>query len=162
MNYLKYIELSAENLQFYLWLQDYTKRFEQLSEYKKALSPEWKGNVGDVPTTAPNLSSQRELVSTKVVESHFEHGNEYRNDSSVSDKDDPFRTSLMSDQVDGERSSGPTLVVSPAHMNHMKNFGEAFDEVGVKLKPCLCSMLPRVITGLTLFSYRSALSRRDW
>lgn len=138
MNYLKYIELSAENLQFYLWLRDYTKRFEQLSEYEKALSPEWKGNVSDVPTTVPNLSSQRELVSEKIVESHSEHGSEYRNDLSVSGKEDPFHTSPISDQVDGERPSGPTLVVSRAHMGHLKDFGEAFDEVGVKLKPCLC------------------------
>jgi hypothetical protein len=43
MNYLKYIELAAENLQFYLWFRDYSKRFNELPETKKALSPEWTG-----------------------------------------------------------------------------------------------------------------------
>lgn len=41
MDYLIYIAHDAENLQFYLWLQDYTARFEALPEDEKALSPEW-------------------------------------------------------------------------------------------------------------------------
>jgi hypothetical protein len=41
MNFLLYIENSAENLQFYLWFRDYIKRFEQLPEAEKKLSPEW-------------------------------------------------------------------------------------------------------------------------
>ena len=136
MNYLKYIELSAENLQFYLWLQDYTKRFEQLSEHEKALSPEWKGNVGDIPTTAPDLSSQRELASTSGAESHVEPGNEYSSNSSDSEKEDSSLTLPTSDQDDVEKTPGATLAVDHAHMRHLKNFEEAFDEVGVKLQPC--------------------------
>jgi hypothetical protein len=42
MNYLKYIEYSAENLQFFLWHRDYTARWEALKESEKALAPEWK------------------------------------------------------------------------------------------------------------------------
>ncbi len=41
MNYLKYIELSAENLQFYLWYQDYVKRFTDAKTSETALAPEW-------------------------------------------------------------------------------------------------------------------------
>lgn len=41
MNFLLYIENSAENLQFYLWYRDYVKRFDQLPENEKKLSPEW-------------------------------------------------------------------------------------------------------------------------
>lgn len=41
MNYLVYIEHSAENLQFFLWLRDYTARFQQVPESERALSPEW-------------------------------------------------------------------------------------------------------------------------
>jgi hypothetical protein len=43
MNFLKYIELSAENLQFFLWYRDYSKRFNELPASEKALSPEWTG-----------------------------------------------------------------------------------------------------------------------
>ncbi|TID19469.1 G protein signaling regulator like protein [Venturia nashicola] len=41
MDFLKYIEHSAENLQFYMWFRDYIKRFEDLPASEKALSPEW-------------------------------------------------------------------------------------------------------------------------
>ena len=41
MNYLKYIELAAENLQFFLWYRDYAKRFDELPDKEKALSPTW-------------------------------------------------------------------------------------------------------------------------
>ena len=42
MDYLTYIQHNAENLQFYLWLQDYRKRFAQKKAQEQALSPEWK------------------------------------------------------------------------------------------------------------------------
>lgn len=41
MNFLLYIENSAENLQFYLWFRDYVRRFDQLPENEKKLSPKW-------------------------------------------------------------------------------------------------------------------------
>ena len=45
MNFLKYIELSAENLQFYLWFRDYSKRYNELPDSEKALSPEWTSEM---------------------------------------------------------------------------------------------------------------------
>jgi hypothetical protein len=42
LNAVVYIAHDAENLQFYLWLQDYTKRFNELKPEERALSPEWK------------------------------------------------------------------------------------------------------------------------
>ncbi|KAF5512481.1 hypothetical protein CGCA056_v012567 [Colletotrichum aenigma] len=41
MNYLVYIELAAENLQFFLWHRDYTKRFQEAKTSDLALAPEW-------------------------------------------------------------------------------------------------------------------------
>ncbi|KAI0019075.1 hypothetical protein F4780DRAFT_771416 [Xylariomycetidae sp. FL0641] len=41
MNYLIYIEHSAENLQFFLWYQDYVKRFTNTTTPDKGLAPEW-------------------------------------------------------------------------------------------------------------------------
>lgn len=41
MNYLVYIEYSAENLQFFLWYRDYLKRFNELPASEKVLAPEW-------------------------------------------------------------------------------------------------------------------------
>ncbi|KAJ2894260.1 hypothetical protein MKZ38_007794 [Zalerion maritima] len=41
LNFLLYKEHSAENLQFYLWYQDYVKRFSQAPYADLALAPEW-------------------------------------------------------------------------------------------------------------------------
>lgn len=41
MDFLIYIEHNAENLQFYLWYKDYCRRFAQLPDRQRALSPEW-------------------------------------------------------------------------------------------------------------------------
>jgi hypothetical protein len=42
LNYLIYVAHDAENLQFYLWCQDYKKRFDALPANERALSPEWQ------------------------------------------------------------------------------------------------------------------------
>ncbi|KAL7267760.1 hypothetical protein RUND412_009639 [Rhizina undulata] len=41
MQYLLYVGHAAENLQFYLWLTDYERRFAKLADKEKTLSPEW-------------------------------------------------------------------------------------------------------------------------
>lgn len=41
MNYLIYIEHSAENLQFFLWHRSYVKRFHDAETVDKVLAPEW-------------------------------------------------------------------------------------------------------------------------
>ncbi|KUI61933.1 hypothetical protein VP1G_09087 [Cytospora mali] len=41
MNYLIYIEHSAENLQFFLWHRDYNSRFNSANTSDLALAPEW-------------------------------------------------------------------------------------------------------------------------
>lgn len=45
MNYLKFVQYSAENLQFYLWVVDYEKRWKMLPKSKQELSPEWEPTV---------------------------------------------------------------------------------------------------------------------
>lgn len=41
MDYLVYVSHDAENLQFWLWLQDYTKRFYAAPSNEQDLSPPW-------------------------------------------------------------------------------------------------------------------------
>ncbi|KAI1478268.1 hypothetical protein F4774DRAFT_419560 [Daldinia eschscholtzii] len=50
MNYLIYIEHSAENLQFFLWYRDYVKRFKEASTLDTKLSPEWTQAMEDATT----------------------------------------------------------------------------------------------------------------
>lgn len=47
MNYLVYVEHSAENLQFYLWYKDYVKRFNEASTSDISLAPEWTQTMED-------------------------------------------------------------------------------------------------------------------
>ncbi|KAJ8606115.1 hypothetical protein MRB53_041191 [Persea americana] len=44
MDYLVYVAHDAENLQFYLWFEDYSRRLEALPESSKALSRPWVGS----------------------------------------------------------------------------------------------------------------------
>ncbi|MCJ1308718.1 hypothetical protein MMC25_002372 [Agyrium rufum] len=81
LDYLIYIAHDAENLQFYLWFKDYSKRFEKLSKAEQALSPEWTAEESaHTATIVPNprvskrtiyeaalLASAEEEESTRSV-----------------------------------------------------------------------------------------------
>ena len=52
MNYLIYIEHSAENLQFYLWYRNYLRRFNELPPNQRALAPEWSAEQAELDAQA--------------------------------------------------------------------------------------------------------------
>lgn len=56
MEYLVYVSHDAENLQFWLWYQDYSHRFFAASKYEQALSPPW--HKAEVPRPHSNDSNQ--------------------------------------------------------------------------------------------------------
>ncbi|KAJ8106666.1 hypothetical protein OPT61_g9388 [Boeremia exigua] len=92
MNFLKYIELSAENLQFFLWYRDYSKRFNELPQSEKALSPEWRGSNssnGEAPKLA---ASNAHPDASKVLD-----GTDFASEKTVKHSDkgtgnNPFYT----------------------------------------------------------------------
>ena len=47
MDYLMYVEHSAENLQFYLWHQDYVRRFNKADTSDLVMAPEWTQAMED-------------------------------------------------------------------------------------------------------------------
>ena len=62
MGYLLYVSHDAENLQFFLWLQDHTKRFHEISESERALSPPWTQDVFPQPPvyeSSPTSSAKK-------------------------------------------------------------------------------------------------------
>jgi hypothetical protein len=67
MNYLKYIEYAAENLQFLLWYKDYCKRFDQLDDAKKALAPVWTAAQIDAEIMAAQSPATSRPKKQKVV-----------------------------------------------------------------------------------------------
>ncbi|KAK2774893.1 hypothetical protein FQN53_003407 [Emmonsiellopsis sp. PD_33] len=60
MNYLIYVERNAENLQFFLWHRDYTRRFSLIAERERRRSPKWTGKE---TTTADNHIAQHSSPS---------------------------------------------------------------------------------------------------
>ena len=60
MDYLVYVSHDAENLQFWLWIQDYTKRFYASSKSDQALSQPWY----DVENTQPNGTASEQHPRT--------------------------------------------------------------------------------------------------
>ena len=72
MDYLVYVSHDAENLQFWLWLQDYTKRFYAAPKSEQALSSPWyqaeaAQPMGNDPNEPPRTAEKR-----KPMVSEFE------------------------------------------------------------------------------------------
>ncbi|MCJ1466457.1 hypothetical protein MMC07_005076 [Pseudocyphellaria aurata] len=67
MGYLLYVSHDAENLQFYLWFQDYSKRFLATPRTEQALSPLWDDDaalaVGSDP--GPGMPDKRPGLGTE-------------------------------------------------------------------------------------------------
>ncbi|MCJ1282876.1 hypothetical protein MMC26_002202 [Xylographa opegraphella] len=71
MDYLVYVAYDAENLQFYLWHEEYTKKFNALPEAVKCLSPKWEASMlspsfgravaGRIPESAAISSDSKEM-----------------------------------------------------------------------------------------------------
>nr|POE79488.1 hypothetical protein CFP56_07553 [Quercus suber] len=143
MNYLRYIEHSAENLQFYLWYQDYTARWSKLSDSERALSPAWKQAYSDSDPTGQTSSRPKRVnpqIAAILKDTDFAENN-------TKSQSNPFETPSKpsSDVVSEYRSSmgdDKTLATSVAHEMVAE---QAFEDAGMKWKPCTliinsCSM----------------------
>ena len=87
MNYLKYIEHGAENLQFFLWYRDYCTRWECLPASEQALAPVWTAEQAEAELMASTTQPRSKAMSSRAAE--------VLSDSSLSDivtKGDPFST----------------------------------------------------------------------
>lgn len=137
MNYLKYIELSAENLQFFLWFRDYTKRFNDLPESEKALSAPWTDDDAEAenPARAKKLNPE-----TAAVFKGTDFANE--NNITVTEKSNPFftppRTPNGEAKRDGESfdTYDESVTSSGGKVNHTQRASGAFESAGLKWKPC--------------------------
>lgn len=144
MNYLKYIEHAAENLQFFLWYRDYTARFANLPESERVLSPEWTQAQADAEAAAAKQARARKsnpqssslLKSTDFADVNAISGTE---------KTDPFNTPPKTPSLEDKRdltseygsSTDDGTLVSSSVARHTA--GQAFSEAG-KLQPCMPSV----------------------
>jgi len=142
MNFLKYIELSAENLQFFLWYRDYSKRFNELPASEKVLSPEWTGaSNGDASKLA--IQNAHPEVSAMLEGTDF--------DGSQQNEKNPFYTPPHT-PTNGSRRREESLdsyddSMTAGKVNHSERAAGAFENAGLKWKP------------LTVQPYREEVNR---
>lgn len=139
MNFLKYIELSAENLQFYLWFRDYSKRFDELPESEKALSPVWAGEKTNREQKPAANATNREAAAILK-------GTDFASDARGSDSEktgspNPFFTPPRTPtSMERGAESFDTYEDSfvGGKVDHAKRADGAFESVGLKWKPRKC------------------------
>ena len=140
MNYLIYIERSAENLQFFLWYRDYCQRFSQLSANERALSPEWTTEKAEADTyAAPKKMSPEtteifkgtDFAQTKTTISEFHPA------------PNPFHTPPMtpddrSGVVPSESGCGndSSTLQGSRKTNFVEKANVAYEAADVRVQPC--------------------------
>lgn len=139
MNYLRYIEHSAENLQFFLWFRDYSARWAQLPASEKALSPEWSREQAETAFAAnAPVRPKRENadVTAALKDTDFTDGSKVY----VADKTDPFGTPSKSSEDEKMRDHmsdhGSSNVQTLGYSTHESIADQAFQDAGLKWKPC--------------------------
>ncbi len=164
MNFLLYIENSAENLQFYLWFRDYVKRFDQLPENEKKLSPVWipeqpKPKLAPAKTTpgvemTPDEEKQKanQEVSAAIKGTDFDS----KVKLTVAEAGhNPFNTPPRTPIGDRESIAPSTVgwsdsstIMSGTGTSHTKKSADAFETAKTfqpcKQTPCLPSPLGRL------------------
>jgi len=140
MNYLKYIEHSAENLQFFLWYRSYVDRFSQLRESEKVLSPEWTVAQAEAEAAAA-MQKGRKQVNPDVAQVFKGTDFEKRTpNTNVSDFSDSASTPSTSDEKRDFDSAygtsfGETRTMTDASTYAVKA-DEAFQDAGLQWTPC--------------------------
>lgn len=139
MDFLKYIEHSSENLQFYLWYKDYEQRFANLPDGERNLSPEWTQAQEDA-----EAAQYRQLLKNKTLASEAKDILKKQNldgdDDAVelNEKGNPFRDDASADKASLESASikRPMSNHTSTKTGFSKTAESAFQEHGAKFQPC--------------------------
>lgn len=132
MNYLIYIEHAAENLQFFLWYRDYTRRFHAAPASETALAPEWTQAMEEdaIARIQKDAVSKVKRGPTTTVMSIFQ-GTDFEKTLEIhlDAVRDPFSTPPGSSAGDGASFSGSEVTLP------MRQAREAFYTAGAE-RPC--------------------------
>jgi hypothetical protein len=157
MNYLTYIEHSAENLQFYLWYRDYAKRFAEAKTSDIGLAPVWTLSRHDAALQSAQIAAttQKRVIKPEVAE--IFQGTDFEKVLKITGNEsaDPFVTPprTPAEALSANSSAHPwdsthdlseqgslyTTTNSNAESYHQRA-GEAFTAAGLK-QPCMCNSL---------------------
>jgi hypothetical protein len=139
MTYLIYVEHAAENLQFYLWFQDYEKRFNANPTTDVKLAPEWTRAMQDeaiIKIRKEQSDKMRKEPEAAAIfkGSDFEKktGSQDRNMSTV----DPFATPPQSSRGDESSIYTASCTMNSLNaMSHQSQASDAFKMAGAQ-QPC--------------------------
>jgi hypothetical protein len=150
LNYLKYIEMAPENLQFFLWYKDYEKRFNEASGADRALAPEWteahaEAERRNYRTQLKTPKATNEAVKEILKGTDFEEENNMpvvvtNADATLFDTQSIVASSYNAQRgtiASQDGSFAPTTGMASLASNHTQVTAEAFDEAGMK-QPCMC------------------------
>ena len=153
MDFLRYIEYDAENLQFFLWYRDYCKRFAELPESQQKLAPEWTAEQA----LAERTTSEKEKLPKKMASNAAAllKGTDFDPNAKLGAPEpapNPFNTPPRTPSATDRESVAPSTVgwseegtTLQGTVNHSKRAEAAFDEAGA-LQPCKTTSLPELIT----------------
>ncbi len=145
MDFLRYIEFDAENLQFYLWYRDYAQRFAALPESEQKLAPEWTAEQA----LAEKTSAEKEKLPKKmaVAAAAVLKGTDFDPNAKLGVPEvapNPFNTPPRTPSAADHDSMAPSSTVGysedgttlrPGTIDHTKRTEEAFEEAGA-FQPC--------------------------
>ncbi|KAH8199731.1 hypothetical protein TruAng_006076 [Truncatella angustata] len=129
MNYLVYIEHSAENLQFFLWHRDYEKRFHEAQTRDKFLAPEWTQTMED-GTLAKIMKDAADKIRKEPPAAIIFRGTDFEKNAGeqISESRDPFTTPP---RTPGGSNDDASTVFS-SHGTYRSQVEETFSAAGAK------------------------------
>lgn len=148
MNYLKYIEHAPENLQFFLWLHQYTDKFEALPASERALSPEWTMSMQESEKLANEQKNRPMKVSADTAAALKGTGLDSTPRITETEKPNPFgtpdrspseetdRAPMSFSSIQDDKSSAWMSMHTSSTEEAKKRAGDAFGEAGLKWQPC--------------------------
>ena len=153
MDYLTYVSRDAENLQFYLWLEGYRKRFPETSHNEQALSPRWPGNDFRSPRAIESIQSGE---SFSTIKAKVQLSEEFRLDFD-SGKHRP-NTSRRDYEEKQNLASGPiALAVDDANAQAGLKWASCEFAAALKDLPGI-SILIRALLVVTIQPFRSEVA----
>ncbi|KAI0455746.1 hypothetical protein F5B21DRAFT_180720 [Xylaria acuta] len=129
MNYLIYIEHSAENLQFFLWYHDYVKRFHEAPASETVLAPEWTLAMEEDAMAKIQKDAAAKVKKESPIARELFQGTDFDKTPEVlvvESRGDPFSTPPGSSAGDSVSLSGSQATT------YIGQTGDTFSAAGVK------------------------------
>ncbi len=127
MDYLLYIEHSAENLQFYLWYRDYIRRWNALPASQRALSPRLQPEPADYPNL---IRGERASKEGKKLPARPKMRSEGWNANGMS---------FLFDDLD-EDIDAASFITASFDRSMSPADGDISTQVGLKWQPCMSAI----------------------